>query len=63
LLIGYFANSICSFADHSIYVTKYQEEELYVGGQYTNQNKITRGVRKWASRNDDITDEDIVVWV
>ncbi len=52
-----------SFADHSIYVTKFQEEELFAGGQYTNQNKQTTGVRKWAERDDDITDEDIVVWV
>lgn len=52
-----------SFADHSVYVTKYHEGELFAGGQYTNQNKETSGVRKWASRNDDISNEDIVVWV
>ncbi|KAI4594319.1 hypothetical protein KJ359_008342 [Pestalotiopsis sp. 9143b] len=51
------------FADHSVYVTKYQEGELFAGGQYTNQNKNTSGVRKWAARQDDITNEDIVLWV
>ncbi|KAK6077890.1 copper amine oxidase [Seiridium cupressi] len=51
------------FADHSVYVTKYQDEELFAGGQYTNQNKETTGVRKWAARKDDISNEDIVVWV
>ncbi|KAH8204600.1 hypothetical protein TruAng_001229 [Truncatella angustata] len=51
------------FADHSVYVTKYQEEELFAGGQYTNQNKETSGVRKWAARKDDISNGDIVVWV
>lgn len=52
-----------AFADHAIYVTKFQDEELYAGGQYTNQNKYTTGVRKWAARNDPISDEDIVVWI
>ncbi|WYZ43571.1 hypothetical protein EsH8_VII_000007 [Colletotrichum jinshuiense] len=51
------------FGDHAVYVTKYREQELFAGGQYTNQNKQTTGVRKWAARNDDITEEDIVVWV
>lgn len=52
-----------SFADHSVYVTKYQEGELFAGGQYTNQNKESTGVRKWAARKDDVSNEDIVVWV
>ncbi len=52
-----------SFGDHSIYVTKFREEELFAGGQYTNQNKTTSGVRAWSSRQDDLRDEDIVVWV
>ncbi|KAI0129111.1 copper amine oxidase [Xylariales sp. AK1849] len=51
------------FADHSIYVTKYQDDELFAGGQYTNQNKQSTGVRKWAARNDSISNDDIVIWV
>ncbi|EXJ84058.1 primary-amine oxidase [Capronia epimyces CBS 606.96] len=51
------------FADHSIYVTKYRDHELFAGGQYTNQNRQTTGVRKWAARQDSVVDEDLVVWV
>lgn len=51
------------FADHSIYVTKYQEDELYPAGRYTNQSRGGTGVRTWSQRNDNVKDEDIVVWV
>ncbi|KAJ9665240.1 hypothetical protein H2201_004714 [Coniosporium apollinis] len=51
------------FADHNIYVTKYQDGELYAGGKYTNQSRGGTGVRSWADRKDDIVDEDIVVFV
>ena len=51
------------FADRSIYVTKYRDGELYAGGQYTNQSRGGTGVRSWASRGDNVKDDDIVVWV
>jgi primary-amine oxidase len=51
------------FADHSIYVTKYREDELFAGGKYTNQSRGGNGVRGWASRKDNVKDTDIVVWV
>jgi primary-amine oxidase len=51
------------FADHNIYVTSYQENELYAGGKYTNQSRGGTGVRSWANRNDNVVDKDIVVWV
>jgi primary-amine oxidase len=51
------------FANHSIYVTKYQGDELFAGGQYTNQNKESTGVGKWAARKDPVENKDIVVWV
>ncbi|KAI9841669.1 MAG: hypothetical protein M1837_000463 [Sclerophora amabilis] len=51
------------FADHSIYVTKYRDGELYAGGRYTNQSRGGTGVRSWADRRDDVRDTDIVVWV
>lgn len=58
------SNLLCnSFADHAVYVTKFKEGELFAGGQYTNQNKLSTGVRTWAARNENITDENIVVWV
>lgn len=51
------------FADHSIYVTKYAEKELFAGGYYTNQSRGGQGVRSWADRKDALQDADPVVWV
>jgi len=44
-------------------VTKYQEDELFSGGQYTNQSQGGYGVRSWAARNDSVVEEDIVLWI
>ncbi|KAH6880808.1 copper amine oxidase [Thelonectria olida] len=51
------------FADHNIYVTKYRGNELFCGGQFTNQSKGGEGIKKWVSRGESVLDEDIVVWV
>ena len=51
------------FADHSIYVTKYKDDELYAGGKYTNQSRGGTGVRSWANRRDNVKDTDLVVFV
>lgn len=50
------------FADHSLYVTKYAERELFAGGYYTNQSRGGTGVRSWAGRKDAL-EEEPVVWV
>jgi primary-amine oxidase len=51
------------FASHAVYALKYQPDELYAGGRYTNQSRGGDGVGKWAARNDKIADEDIVLFV
>lgn len=51
------------FADNAVYVTKYQEGELWAGGKWTNQSRGGDGVRAWAGRGDVVKDEDLVVWV
>ncbi|TID22218.1 TynA Cu2+-containing amine oxidase [Venturia nashicola] len=51
------------FADHNIYVVKHKDGELYSGGQYTNQSRGGTGVRSWAARNENVLDDDIVVYV
>lgn len=51
------------FADHSIYVTRYADGELYAGGLYTNQSRGGTGVRNWADRLDSLEAGDPVVWV
>ncbi|PLB54717.1 hypothetical protein P170DRAFT_452410 [Aspergillus steynii IBT 23096] len=51
------------FADHEIYVTKYQSDELFSGGKFTNQSRGGHGVKNWVARKDSVVNEDIVVWV
>jgi primary-amine oxidase len=51
------------FADHSIYVTRYADGELYAGGLYTNQSRGGTGVRSWANRKDSLAGGDPVIWV
>ncbi|KAL4903059.1 hypothetical protein BDW74DRAFT_186649 [Aspergillus multicolor] len=51
------------FADHEVYVTKYQGDELFSGGKFTNQSQGGTGIKGWAARQDNVVDEDIVVWV
>jgi len=52
------------FADHSVYVTRYRERELYPGGWYTNQSRGGQGVRSWAERRESLEEgKDPVVWV
>lgn len=50
------------FATRPIWVTKYQDGELYAAGEFTNQSKESDGVEKWAARNDAVEDEDVVLW-
>ena len=58
-----FHHKRAEFADHSIYVTRYAEGELYAGGLYTNQSRGGTGVRSWAGRKDSLTGGDAVLWV
>lgn len=50
------------YATKPIWVTKYQDGELYAAGEFTNQSQSSHGVEEWVSRNDDIENEDIVLW-
>jgi primary-amine oxidase len=50
------------FATRPIWVTKYQDDELYAAGEFTNQSKKSSGVEEWVRRNDPIQDEDVVLW-
>ena len=58
-----FHHKRAEFADHNIYVTKYQDGELYAGGKYTNQSRGGAGVRAWANRRENVKDTDLVVYV
>ncbi|KAE8384432.1 copper amine oxidase [Aspergillus alliaceus] len=50
------------FATQPIWVTKYKDDELYAGGEFTNQSKESQGVEKWVQRNDPVENEDVVLW-
>ena len=58
-----FHHKRAEFADHNIYVTKHRDGELYAGGKYTNQSRGGAGVRSWANRQENVVNDDIVVWV
>ncbi|KAI1614785.1 primary-amine oxidase [Exophiala viscosa] len=52
-----------AFAQHHIWVTKYKDEELFAAGEFTNQSqKEVGGVSDAVARNDDVENDDVVVW-
>lgn len=51
------------FADHHVWVTRYHDGDLWAGGKWTNQSlEETGGVADYTNRNEDIRNQDIVVW-
>lgn len=61
-----FHHKRAEFADHSIYVTRRDDRELFAGGYYTNQSRGGDGVRGWANRRDELGEGsggEPVVWV
>lgn len=51
------------FTQHHVWVTKYQENELYAAGRFTLQSQLERGgVADMAARKDSVEDEDLVIW-
>ncbi|OWB55215.1 copper ion binding protein [[Candida] boidinii] len=55
-------NKRAKFATQQVWVTKYQDNELYAGGEFTNQSQDDTGLAKWAVRDDNVRNEDCVVW-
>ncbi|KIW99532.1 uncharacterized protein Z518_11271 [Rhinocladiella mackenziei CBS 650.93] len=52
-----------AFAHHHVWVTKYKDGELFAAGEFTNQSqKEVGGVADAAARNEDVENEDVVVW-
>lgn len=50
------------FASKPIWVTKYQDDELYAAGEFTNQSHKASGVETWVTRNDNVENDDVVLW-
>lgn len=57
-----FGSKRARFATRPIWVTKYQDDELFAAGEFTNQSKKSEGVEVWAARNDAVENEDVVLW-
>lgn len=50
------------FTLNPLWVSKYNEEELYSAGDYPNQSKGGEGIVKYVSDRQDIDNQDIVLW-
>ncbi|KAH7122759.1 copper amine oxidase-like protein [Dendryphion nanum] len=51
------------FTQHHVWVTKYRDDELYAAGRFTLQSQLEKGgVADMVKRNDNVENEDLVVW-
>jgi primary-amine oxidase len=50
------------FASKPIWVTEYRDDEPWAAGEFTNQNQKDTELGVWAMRNDNVENEDLVLW-
>ena len=50
------------FAQHSLWVTRYRDGELYAAGDEPNQGRIGDGLPSYVADRADVDGEDLVVW-
>ncbi|KAI9146857.1 Copper amine oxidase [Paramyrothecium foliicola] len=50
------------FTSKPIWVTKYEDNELWASGEFTNQSREDTGLAHWASRDEPVQNEDVVLW-
>ncbi|KAK3697069.1 hypothetical protein LTR37_017667 [Vermiconidia calcicola] len=52
------------FAEHHVWVTRHRDGDLWAGGKWTNQSlQETDGVFDYASRGEDVRNQDLVLWL
>jgi primary-amine oxidase len=52
------------FAQHHLWVSKYRDGDLWAGGKWTtNSYEETDGISSYVARDEDVRNEDLVVWV
>ena len=51
-----------AFAQHQLWVTKYQEGELYAAGPFPNQGKTAAGLIEFVEDAASLAKQDVVVW-
>lgn len=53
----------CQFTKHHLWLTKYRDHELYAAGAYPLSSRAeANGVADMVARNEDLLQEDVVVW-
>ncbi|MFT3700867.1 MAG: primary-amine oxidase [Agriterribacter sp.] len=50
------------FVENHVWVTPYNEEEMFGAGNYPNQSQGGDGLIKWTAQNRTVKDTDIVLW-
>ncbi|GAP85724.2 putative primary-amine oxidase [Rosellinia necatrix] len=50
------------FSSKPIWVTKYNDDELWASGEFTNQSREDTGLAIWANRKESVKSEDVVLW-
>lgn len=50
------------FIEHHLWVTTYAPEQRYASGDYPNQSRGWQGVQRWTTDDDDLEDQDVVLW-
>lgn len=51
-----------AFATQQLWVTKYSDEQMYAAGEFTNQSQYDTGLAVWANGEDNVRNEDVLVW-
>ncbi|XP_037032511.1 copper amine oxidase 1-like [Bradysia coprophila] len=59
---GSFIRKRAGFATHSVWVTPYNDSQLYAGGLYINQSPGGQGLESWVKEDNPIEDKDIVLY-
>jgi primary-amine oxidase len=49
-------------ADKHLWVTQYDDDEVYPAGEYPNQNPGGEGLPEWVQQDRSVDNEDLVVW-
>ncbi|KAH3898920.1 related to copper amine oxidase [Saccharomycodes ludwigii] len=50
------------YGTKQFWVSKYQDDQLYAAGEFTNQSQTDTGLSKWCDGSDSVRNTDTVVW-
>jgi primary-amine oxidase len=52
-----------AFLNHNLWVTQYNRDECFPGGEFPNQNpRVGEGLPTWVQQNRKLEETDIVLW-